>query len=220
MSDGRTRKQEPGRVGRPGVMARAFTAIEFLIAISITALIAAAVTGLLMAIAQASELEEDRREAVVRAQAVDVRLSSYVAPSRCVLQANDRGAVLWLDDSRETGTVNLSEIRWIHHDLATDAIVVSFVSIPADWTELQREAADTELPLGSDWWEALEEAEEIDLVVQLRLCDRVTDLEIEHDASTSTGERLVTFRITFGGQTGERTIVAAAGIRELEEPTS
>ncbi|MFW5652439.1 MAG: PulJ/GspJ family protein [Planctomycetota bacterium] len=202
------------------VVQRGFTTIEFLIAITITSLIAVASTGLIMAIAQATDVEEDRRETVVRAQAVEARLSSYVTMSRYILGADSTSVVIWLDDSRETGTVNLSEIRWIYRNTSENSVRVDFVVFPDEWTELQRTAADIELTVDSDWWTERRTAEAQGLIRTLRLSDRVSSLGVEHDSQTQAGQRLVTFRVTFGGDTGDRTVVAASSIRELQEPDS
>lgn len=138
-----TRRARPSR--------RALTLLELVIALTITAMVAAAITGMMGAVASGVDTRQDGRSAMTRAQASQTRLGAYIAPSRAFLDIAPEQIVLWLDDGRESGTVHASEIRWLLHDESARTISVHYVKFPDEWLQIARELADNEYPSSADW---------------------------------------------------------------------
>ncbi len=109
---------------------RGLTLIELMLALAITAMVAAAISGMLTAISTGEHLRRDNRSFIMRAHAAKTRLGAYVAKSRCVLDANGGDTVLWLEDSRGSGTVHASEIRWLIFNSVDGTLDVHFVDLP------------------------------------------------------------------------------------------
>ncbi len=202
---------------------RGLTLLEFMISILITALIAVTMGGMITAVARSVEADRYSRESIVRGQALDVRLGSYIRPALCILDASARpeSAVIWLEDSRVSGTVHLTEIRWIERDAATDTVVIHYVSFPDSMTQIERDTLDVEVPVaGADWWAALATMQASGYTAQIRLCDEVAALTISHSTSTSQAKRMITAQVQFTADVGGDSIITAASIRQLQEPSS
>lgn len=196
---------------------RGLTLLEFLIASTITVFISAAVASMLSAAARGMEYEQITRDAVVRAQALHVRLASYVTPSLNVLDAGNTSLVLWLDDTREGQTVHLSEIRWIEYDAVAQMIYLHHVQFPEEWTQIEKDAFDVECPSATDWWALLLSMQDLGYTRAIKMCDRLLTFKVDHDAVTNP--QLVTFTISFlPDENGGETFVAGTGIREYLEP--
>lgn len=197
----------------------AFTLVEFMLAIAITGMVAAASAAMLSAVALSTEWERGRRESVIRAQAINVRLSSYVTPSLYILDSQSDNFVIWLHDDRESGTVHATEVRWIDLDSQTGTIQVWRVKFPGSWSQIQKDQSDLELPKASDWWAVLATYKGLTYTTEIRLCDRVDQFATDRNISTIEGSRLITFTITFAEEFGGQTLVSAASIRQYQEPT-
>src|SRR5690606_8192524 len=126
----------------------------------------------------------------------------------------------WLDDSRLSDTVHATEVRWIDLDEETQTLRLRLVAFPDDWSQIDRDTYDVELPANSDWWAVLASFEALGHTETVRISDAVQSLEVRHDASTPQGKRLVTFAIRFTDEAGGQEAVAAASIREHKEPTA
>lgn len=195
-----------------------FTLLEFLLAISITVLVAAATAAMLTSVATSTEYDADVRESIVRTQALDVRLGSYITPSLWVLDAGTSSMVLWLEDSRESETVHSTEVRWIEYSPDAGEIMVHYVRFPDSMTELEKELADEELPAGTDFWALLTVKKALGYIDTIRLCDRVSTFTVTHDPLTAQGQRLVTVAFTFDEEIGNQSFIYAASLREAKEP--
>ncbi len=204
---------------RPSCHVSGFTLVEVMIAIAITGLISAAAAAMLSAVAQASAFEQDRREAIVRAQALGVRLSSYITPSRYILDHTQSKLVLWLDDNRTSETVHASEVRWIYYDSGSDTTRLYYVHFPEEWSETQREQFDTELTADSNWDDVLNTFSTNGYIEAIRFSDKISEYVVDRNEENIQGKRIVTFTVSFAGQTGLQTIVTSASIREYKEPT-
>ena len=199
------------------------TLLEFMIAMLITSLIAMAMGGMINAVASSVEADRHNRESIVRGQALDVRLGSYITPSLYILDttAKPESIVIWLEDSRPGGTVNLTELRWIERESATNTVVLYYVKFPDAMTQVERDALDVEVPVaGADWWAALATMQAAGYIDKLRLCDHVALLDISHSTASNQAKKIVTATITFTGEVGGATLITAASIRQLQEPTS
>lgn len=207
----------------PSLSRRGLTLLEFMIAMLITSLIAMTMGGMLNAVASSIEADRYNREAIVRGQALDVRLGSYVTPSLYVLDTTARpeSIVIWLDDSRPGGAVNLTETRWIERNAATSTVVLHYVKFPDAMTQIERDALDVEIPsAGADWWAALATMQASGYTATLSLCDHVAAFDVRHSTASTQAKKIVTAAITFTSDVGGESVIVAASIRQLQEPSS
>lgn len=202
---------------------RGLTVLEFLLAIMITALIAVTMGMMISAVAKAVETDKHGREMIVRGQALSVRLGSYITPSLWVLDASSRpeSVVMWLEDSRVSNTVHLTEVRWIERDAKTDSVLVHYIQFPEGMTQIERDTLDVEVPVaGADWWAALETMAALGYTTTTKLCDGVAALEVSHSAATLQARKVVTFTMTLAEKFGGDTCILVASVREHKEPAS
>ena len=68
---------------------------------------------MMAAVSNSLTSRDDGRRTAVQLATTQVRLAAYIAPARCVLNMSDTSLVIWIDDSRESGTAHISEIRWL-----------------------------------------------------------------------------------------------------------
>jgi hypothetical protein len=194
-----------------------------MIAIMITSLIAVTMGGMVTAVARSVESDRFNRESVVRGQAIDARLGSYITPSLCVLDTTARpeSIVIWLEDSRVSDTVHLTEIRWIEREPDTDTVVVHYVSFPESMSQVERDALDVEVPTaGADWWGAMTTMQGLGYTAKVRLCNQVESFTIDHSTVSTQARKVVTARIVFTSDIGGEMLITAASIRQLQEPGS
>lgn len=213
------RRRHPHRA-RPR---RGLTLLEFMLSIMITALIAVTMGMMMSAVARTVEADKHGRETIVRSQALNVRLGSYITPSLCVLNASARpeSLVVWLEDSRVSDTVHLTEIRWIERDAGTSSVVVHYVKFPDTMTQIERDTLDVEVPVaGADWWASLAAMQTLGYTATTRLCDGVASLEVAHSTATLQAKKIVTCTMTLEPEFGGEASVLVASIREFKEPTS
>jgi type II secretory pathway pseudopilin PulG len=131
------------------------TLIELLMALAITGMVSAAISAMWSAIAAGERSRRDNRAYTIRTFTARSRLAAYVAPSRCVLHAEDDMLVLWLDDARESGTVNVSELRWLIGNKTSGEIEVHFVRFPAGMADSEKAIRDEQCALSQDWRDKL-----------------------------------------------------------------
>lgn len=216
----RTRRVGPHHVlGRPPSH-RGLALVELLMAIAITSMVTAAVASLTAAVARSQEWENDRREATVRAQAMNVRLSGYVTPSRCVLNQQTDAFVVWFDDSRESDTVHVSEIRWFDFDDINEVLELSYTKWPEGWSQSEIDEYDVQFPIGSDWWAVLQTYVGLGFIEKTKISDRVIAFTVSRDAGTEKGKKIMTFNATIGGDNFDHDVVTSSSIREYQEPES
>lgn len=197
---------------------RGLTLLEFMLAIAITALVAGAMSAMMHAVAQATQSDEQFRQTIVRSQAINVRLSSYITPALKILDSGASSLVVWLDDTRAGDTIHSTEVRWIDWDAGTQTVRMRYVSFPPELSQIERDALDAELPLASDWWLVLSTLETAGYIATLRLCDEVAAFDVERNDSTAQGARVLTAIVTYTDDVGGQTVVAGASIRDPKEP--
>jgi prepilin-type N-terminal cleavage/methylation domain-containing protein len=131
---------------------RGVTLIELLLAIAITAMIALGVASMMTAVSTVAETDREARSALLRSLAVREALRAYVEESLCVLQISDDelAIAVWLEDDLGPGLVNISELRVIRFDPATDAVVAERVVFPAGQHPVVRQSFDYIVTDGMD----------------------------------------------------------------------
>ncbi len=176
---------------------RGMTMIELMIALAITVVITAGMAGMVSAVTAGSIASRDTREVMVRAAVAQARLDSYVNPARSVLARDTTHLVLWLNDSRQGGTVHLSEVRWLNWD--GSQLRVQLAKFPGTMTESESLQADQEYSAAAAAnWETIRQGLDDDGHLRtIALVDRVESVEIATDSTTAADARRVTFTITF-----------------------
>ena len=170
---------------------RGFTLIETLLAMCITAMVGAGIATMMSVLSRDVGLQYEARGVLVRTSTAQTRFSAYVAPARCILQADQNGLVLWLEDARESDTVHASEIRWIRHDASSDRIVVDFVAFPDTWSEAAIALADTDHPSTTRWNDVHATFDSRGLLSTAPLVDEVGDVSFSTPNANGIEARLV-----------------------------
>jgi len=102
---------------------RGLTLLELVLALAGTALIGAAVAGMLTAVAYGTDADKDLRALVVRHQVLAGRVSAAIRGAEEVLAADDGLLVLWVEDTNEDGLPSVQELRRIEHDADTGRLL-------------------------------------------------------------------------------------------------
>ncbi|MHC4219799.1 MAG: PulJ/GspJ family protein [Planctomycetota bacterium] len=176
---------------------RALTFLEFLLALAVTALVALAISGMLTTVAMGQQLRRDNRAFVIRTHALKSRLAAYIGPSRCLLKCDGTNLVLWLNDSRQSGSVHASEIRWITFDSSTETLSVHYVSFPDDWTDVAKALEDHEYPYDADWSAVWASYDANDLIAQYTLLDGLYTVSVTTDEAAPVDSRQVVYDLSF-----------------------
>ena len=196
---------------RPGL-----TLIELLVSLAITALVAAATAAMLAAVTTGISTRRDNRTVMVRASAAQSRLASYIAPSRSILSSNGTDLVLWLDDTRHSGTVHASEIRWpIFNGTAIDAFYVLF---PPGWSAVAQNLDDLEYSSGSDWEAVRQYYQAREWLLSIRLVDGLQSVAITTDNADPTLSQQVSYTLGFATETATATVRVSALIQMPQPP--
>jgi type II secretory pathway pseudopilin PulG len=106
-----------GEVRRGGL-----TLVEMLMALTITALIGAAIASMLSAVAYGTSSSQDIRSLVVKNKTLSSRITAAVRGSAQLLSAADGYVVLWTKDLNGSGVPDLLELRRIELDGSTDEL--------------------------------------------------------------------------------------------------
>ena len=182
---------------------RGLTLIELMLALAITAMVAAAISGMLTAISTGEHLRRDNRMFIMRAHAAKTRLGAYLSRSRCVLDANGADAVLWLEDSRGSGTVHASEIRWLIFNTVDGTLDVHFVDMPDEWTNIAKDLQDNEYDSDADWSAVWNDYDGQGYISTLTLVDGLQSVSVSTDQPDPLDSVEVEFDLDFAsGGTG------------------
>lgn len=195
------------------------TLIEVMLAVTITAMVAGAIAGMMAAVSAGVTKKRDTRAVMVRANAAQVRLSAYVVPARCVLDVPADGVVVWLNDSREGGTVNISEVRWLFYDATSEAIAAFYVVFPDDWTEAQKSSADRSYPTSTNWKSLLSSLKTAGVIETTRLVDGLGAVAVT-SARADLDTRVVNFDLSFETGAGATVVRVAPAVRRHRPPSS
>jgi hypothetical protein len=186
-------------------------------AITISAMVAGAIAGMLGAVSTGVGTRKDHREIMVLAHSAQCRLSAYLATSRCVLSGTRDSITLWLNDDRESGTVHATEIRWLRFDSNTGEMIVEYVAFPASWTPTACELADAEYAAGADWAAVRSTYLSRGHLADQVLIDHLQDVEVMHDQATAALSKHIAFSLSFEGQNATVS-VPVSGTIQLREP--
>lgn len=206
--------------GAPESNRRGLTTLELTLAIAITAMIALAITGMLAAVAQGVGTRQDSRSAMVGAHAAQSRLSAYIGPSRSVLAASPTELVLWRNDSRVSGTVHATEIRWLRFNAADGAIDVHFVNFPDTWTQVAQDLADLEYTATEDWNSVFTYYQSNGWMLSFRLVDGLEWAVFSIDQATALDSRRVVTDLAFTTHEVNPLVQAVSATVSFHQPPS
>lgn len=107
------------RGSNPNNMPRAFTLVELLITLTVSAVIAATVITMVSATAHGSDSSRTMRELLVRGRVIDGRLRSAIRGSAEVIDHADDYLVLWAGDTNGDDAKQNDEVQLIERDTST-----------------------------------------------------------------------------------------------------
>ena len=194
------------------------TLVELLLSLSTTGMVGAAIVAMLGAVSTGTGSRHDNRSAMVQAAAARSRLGSYIAPARCVLGVSGPNMTAWLEDSRESGTVHGSEIRWLRFDAAAKTISISYVSFPDGWSQAAQNLADDEHSANSNWDNVLASYTAKGFIETLTLMDRVDSMSIQMDDTVAQDARHLIFQIALSSESGSLPVCVPATVSQHEKP--
>lgn len=199
---------------------RGLTLLELLLAISITAMVAAAITGMMSVVSAGVGTRRDARDVMIRAHTAQIRLEGYLLPARCVLRASGGNLTLWLHDARESQTVHASEIRWLTYDAGTGSILLQRVAMPDVWSKAQTQLEDDEFPMTTNWDLVLKQYQSLGWISSLTLVDGLSAATVQLDALDPLASRNVIYDLSFQSEGGAVNVQAAVTIRQHRPPTA
>ncbi len=194
---------------------RGMTLVELLIGLAVVAMIGAVVAVLMTAVAYGTESQREMRQVNTRLHVVATRLTAATRSSRMVLAEGEDYIVLWLADTDANGKPNLSELKRIERDEATDTLL-SYKA--AD--DLSSEQ-DTIYELDSTDFDAATRAKcGSSEFPQTLLASTVTAWDIDLSDSNPQDARLVSYRLTVAINGVQNTLAATASLRNHPETDS
>lgn len=197
---------------------RAFTIVELLLALLITALVSGGVAGMLMAVSYGTSSRRDLRSAVVQRRVLDSRIGSSIRHSRAILESGVDYFVLWIGDTNPNGTADapdLSEIRLIERDAVADNL--NKYEFPDTWTQVQIDAADVAYSLTGNpagfFLAATAAAKTAGSFVPELWATGVTSATYVLDGATPDVTTLVSYRLTLSAGDLSETFIGSAATR-------
>ena len=176
---------------------RGLTFLEFLLALTITAMITAAISVMVSAVSVGETSRRDNRGYIVRTYSSKSRLSAYFARCRAVLAVDGSDAVVWLNDWRGGDTVHATEIRWFIFDNLTNSIKVYYVDFPDTWTAVAQALEDLEYSSGQDWSAVLNTYMAAGHVSSMTVVDGVENVQITTDQPAAIDSIVISFDLQF-----------------------
>lgn len=181
---------------------RGLTFLELLLALTITAMVALAISGMMGAVTSGVSTRKDSRDVMVRAYAAQARIGGYIVPARCILGRTTTSLAIWLNDERTSDTVHASEIRWMIYDATEKTLNVHFVAFPDDWSETARRLSDKEYRKTADWDAVLANYDTAGHISSVTIVDGLEDCLAYIDNGQPQLASHAFFQATFTGDNG------------------
>ena len=128
---------------------RALTLTELVLAMAFTAVVALAVAGVTVALANAYRTTDGLYQSLQTGRATMMNLQAAIRSSKLITAAGDEGLVLWRDDTNDDGLINRSEILVLAYSPDDREVAEYRVIFPEDMDPVVREALDVVHPLQS-----------------------------------------------------------------------
>lgn len=196
---------------------RGLTLIELMLALTITVMISGAVAAMLAAVASGVDARQDQRSVILRAGAAQARLSSYIVPSRAVLNASPHTLVLWANDNRPGGTIHASELRWIEFHENQGVVTVSYFELPDGWSDKQRYIGDMEYAQTANFASVRNILDGAGVLRTVELIDGLEDVSFRVDSPVLSAQ-LVGFVLVFETRQDPVRVRLTTSIRQHTVP--
>lgn len=190
-------------------MIRAYTLMETIIALVVSALISLGVASILQTAAYGTSSQRDIRRVVVQGEVVHERLDAAIRNSRAVLASGNGYVVLWTGDSNPDSHVNLSEMQLI--EVPTGSTTLSAYS--GVYT-----VGDPVYATSSNFYTVAQAAKAGSSFPRTTWATNISNLTFKLDNATPILSKLVTWSLTLTDQQLKQTIVSGALIGVPGQP--
>lgn len=179
--------------------------VELMIAMSITATVAAATASIIAATAYATESQQGMRGTLVRHLTADAQLAGAIRGSTMVLAQDGNVLVLWEYDRDANRAPNLAELIFVEFDPSTQSIS-AFRPTPAA-------AANTQHRLSDNFVGMLAGIKSGTARTAEGWGTHVQRWDFTFDNADVQQSRLVSYRMRVGEGGASDTVIGAAGLR-------
>lgn len=158
------------------------TLLELTLSLVVVALVGLGVASMLAMVGSGASTARDNRSALQRTHAAQLRIGAYANSALALLQVDPaRDAfVLWLNDDRPGGRVNLSEIRAFVFDPTTNELNVEWVVFPTGWSENKVQKEDKEYGRNEDFLTRIEQRRALGQTQTATISDGVLAMSVSH----------------------------------------
>ena len=178
-------------------MRRAFTLVELLITLTVSAVIAATVITMLSATSYGSDSSRTMRELLVRGKVIDGRLRSAIRGSAEVIDHTDDYLILWTADANNDDAKQNDEIQLIERDTSTYELTSFASSVDTNgFTTAAAYRTNAKATYPSQTW-----------------ATGVTTTVIDVTNAPAGGAAMVSYRISIERESATEVIVGAESLR-------
>lgn len=202
----------PGPGGRT-----AFTLVELMIALTITAMVAACIAIMVNSVAAGTIGAQDGRRHLVRMQSLESRLLGTVHSASCILAAGNAYIVYWTGDANCDNNLQLSELGLLELD-NTNTLQQYHTVFPANFSLAQIASANTTYATNTNWYAAAQTAKSTGYFPATAVARNITTFNVTLDNVTPTAALLATFTVQLSDGQVTRSGMIAAAIRTLQVP--
>lgn len=126
---------------------RAFTAVELIVAISITAMIALSAAGVSMVLSRAYADSRQSYSSLQTARSVIMRIRREISQAKLITSVTPGTVVYWQADLNGDGQINISELAVIEFDSEQQLLLAHKVVFPDSMDADTQAAFDVKVPL-------------------------------------------------------------------------
>lgn len=195
---------------------RGMTLIELTLAMGVAGVVAVATASMLSAVSLASEGADDTRALIARQASLRSRLSAAVRSATHVLHQDGSTLLLWMGDTRQNGTPDLSEMRLLTVDGGTLRCDVPGFDPALDSTQVQ--VQDAGFTLSDDFSGVPATIQAMTHVQTETWAQGVDTITWSLDNVAATEAKLVSFRVSLsdgqGGKQATQTLIGAGSLRQ------
>ncbi len=191
--------------------------MELLLASAVSGVVAVATAAMLGAVAYGTRDGRDQRTLLVRQATTRARLDAATRSAVMVLDHSDNHVLLWMGDTRENESPDLSELMLIELHASSRQLQSRTASFPASYTDEQVEAADTTYSTDDDFTSIISSLKGGSLFPAQTWCKGVSQLRFDLDnESEPQSARLVSYRVWTTGERVADVLVGAGALRNEE----
>lgn len=201
---------------------RAFTLVELVIGLAISAIVAAVLAVLIHATAIGTNSTADGRRNLVRLQMVKAQLQDEFVNTRSILAAGSNYVVYWIGDQPGAvtplnGAVNFSELRLLQMD-GSGNLNVYCCKWPSGTTNATILANDTEYAASTNWLSTAQSLIGTTYYATNTIATGATSLTTSLDSASPTAAKYVHITVTLNDGTVTRSIVLGVALANPAAP--